>query len=93
MTATNASVHSNMVSRYYTLANNNCCSLKNFRMSSPGRLTTHYLLRTLETVSVVPKGTSKVSSMLEVAAKALIEAGKLDIFTPMFRILVRKPEE
>lgn len=90
-----SAIHNNFFfsSRYHTLSNNNCCSLKNFRMSMTGRLTTHYLLGALETVSVVPKGTSKVSSMLEVAAKSLIESGRLDIFSPMFRCLIRKPVE
>ena len=37
------------------------------------------------------QGSSKVHSVLLVCGDSLIEGGKLDIFTPMFRILARKP--
>lgn len=75
------------------LQSNDCCSLNNFRMSTTGRLITHYTLMALETISVVPKGTTKVSSMLGVAAKSLVDSGKMEIFTPMFRCLARKPAQ
>ena len=62
-------------------------------MSSVGRLTTRYMLGALEMMSLIPKGTSKVSSMLEVAAKSLIESGKMEIFTPLFRCVAKKPTQ
>lgn len=40
---------------------------------------------------VVPSGTTKVHSVLQVAAEGLIASGKIDIFTPMLRIVARKP--
>ncbi len=77
--------------RYRVLESNGCCSIKNFRMTTGGRFTTNCMLGLLETVSMVPKGTTKVSGMLEKAATSLAESGKMGIFTPMFRVLARKP--
>lgn len=76
---------------YSILENSTCCSFKNFRMTSTGRFITNTMLYILETFSLVPKGTIKVSAMLEMAALSLVESGKMGIFTPMFRCLARKP--
>ena len=62
-------------------------------MSNTGRMATHVLLSAMETFSVVPKGSTKVHSVLQVAASSLIESGKLDIFTPTFRVIATKPVE
>lgn len=53
---------------------------------------TDKMVFTLETLRLAPSGTRKVSSLLNLAADSLVEAGKLHIFTPMFFFLVRKPE-
>ena len=45
-------------------------SLANFRSSRYGRATTHCLVWTLERLGIVPRGTFRVSSLLEMAAVA-----------------------
>lgn len=77
--------------RYSFLEGQRCCSLQGLRMSTLGRNLTHYSLSALETVKMVPKGTTDVHSVLLTAADALIASGKVGIFTPMFIITARKP--
>ena len=79
------------ICRYTFLQGKGYCSLQNFRVSPFGRFTTHIILAFLETIQVAPKGSTKVHTVLQTAAWALIAAGKLDIFTPTFRIVARKP--
>lgn len=79
------------IHRYTFLQGKGYCSLQNFRVSPLGRFTTHIILAFLETIRVAPKGSTKVHTVLQTAAWALIAAGKLDIFTPTFRIVARKP--
>lgn len=45
----------------------------------------------LETCRMVPRGTCKVSKVLNKGADALVEAGDKELFTPMFFFLARKP--
>jgi sterol 24-C-methyltransferase len=42
---------------------------------------------------LVPKGTTEVSQVLNTGADALVAAGQMGIFTPMFFFLARKPLE
>jgi sterol 24-C-methyltransferase len=49
------------------------------------------MVSSLETVRMVPPGTTKVSNLLNSAADNLIAAGREGVFTPMFYFLVRKP--
>ncbi len=51
------------------------------------------LVRVLEYVKLAPGGTTQVHDMLEKAASDLVEAGRREIFSPMFFVLVRKPAE
>lgn len=44
-------------------------------------------------VGFAPKGTRQVSQILNKGADALVEAGDLNLFTPMFFFLARKPLE
>lgn len=67
-------------------------SLTNFRASKAGRAVTHSLVWTLERLGIVPRGTLRVSSLLNMAAAAYAEAGQLGIFTPMYFALGRRPE-
>ena len=69
------------------------CSMQSFRVSRVGRTLTHYSLSALETVRLVPTGTTKVHSVLLTAADALTAARKTEIFIPFFRIVIRKPFE
>ena len=66
-------------------------SLAGFRSSRIGRWVTHNSLRALETLRVAPKGSVRVAETLNLCADALVEAGRLGIFTPMYFIHARKP--
>ncbi|MCY4004884.1 MAG: methyltransferase domain-containing protein [Rhodospirillales bacterium] len=67
-------------------------SVASFRSSVAGRRVTNGSLWLLERLGIVPRGTTQVSSLLELAAVALAEAGRLGIFTPMYFVFARKPE-
>ena len=77
----------------YSFLEGRGCSLQSFRVSTIGRMVTHCVLTVLETLSVAPKGVTKVHSVLQVGASSLVKSGKMGIFTPMFRIVGQKPEE
>ncbi len=84
-------IYNTPLCRYQYLVGNGCCSFQGFSISSFGRGLTHLSLNVLETIKVVPTGTTQVHSMLQVAASSLIDSGKADIFSPMYLILARKP--
>lgn len=63
-----------------------------FRASAIGRRLSHSTLWLLERLRIVPRGTTRVSGLLNLAAEAFAEAGRLGIFTPMYFILARKPD-
>ena len=67
-------------------------SFASFRSSAVGRRFTCGLLWLLERLRVVPRGTTRVGSLLDLAAVTFAEAGRLGIFTPMYFIHARKPE-
>ena len=67
-------------------------SFASFRNSRFGRWATTNTLRVLEALRIVPQGTVRVSETLNLCAAALVEAGRLGIFTPMYFIHARKPE-
>ena len=77
--------------RRYSFMEGRGCSMQSFRVSTIGRMVTHCVLTVLETLSVAPKGVTKVHSVLQVAASSLIKSGRMEIFTPMFRVVARKP--
>ncbi|MYB83821.1 MAG: hypothetical protein F4X54_03575, partial [Chloroflexi bacterium] len=66
-------------------------SLASFRSSRVGRKVTDSSLRVLEKVRVVPRGSLRVAQTLNLCADAMVEAGRLGIFTPMYFIHARKP--
>ena len=66
-------------------------SFARIRSSTAGRRLTHGSLWLLERLRCVPRGTTQVSAMLNLAATAFAEAGRLGIFTPMYFVLARKP--
>jgi sterol 24-C-methyltransferase len=66
-------------------------SLSGFRLTTFGQLTTHYLVKILETIGIAPKGSTKTHSFLLAAADGLLKGGQTGIFTPMIFFLVRKP--
>jgi sterol 24-C-methyltransferase len=57
-----------------------------------GRALTTLALRPLETLHVVPRGTTQVSALLNQVADELIEAGQRGVFTPIFFFHARKPK-
>ena len=66
-------------------------SLATFRSSRIGRSVTQNTLRLLEALRIAPKGSVRVSETLNLCAAALVEAGRLGIFTPAYFIHARKP--
>jgi len=66
-------------------------SVRGFRMTALGRKFTHVLVTVLETMRLAPKGSTKVSKLLNDTANDLVEGGELDIFTPSYFFLARKP--
>lgn len=66
-------------------------TLQGFRRTKPGRTVTNILTAVLEALRIAPKGTSKVAALLSATADDLWEAGHLEIFTPSYFFLARKP--
>ncbi len=66
-------------------------SVQGFRNSRTGAFLTHQIVRVLEALKVSPKGTVDAHGVLRLAQRALVEAGDLGIFTPMYFFLARKP--
>ncbi|CAM9405058.1 unnamed protein product, partial [Heterosigma akashiwo] len=65
-------------------------TLKGFRMTRLGRITTHALVSTLEFLRVAPKGSKDVSRILNATALDLVDGGKMEIFTPSYYFLAEK---
>ena len=85
----NKNVHSpHQIPWYDTL--NGTYTLKGFRMTWLGRVCTHALVNTLEFFWIAPKGTAKVSALLNATALDLVEGGKDEIFTPSYFFMARK---
>ena len=68
-------------------------SFARFRSSRLGRAITHKTLKVLEIVRIAPKGSARVADTLNLCAAAMVEAGRLGIFTPMYFIHARKPDK
>jgi sterol 24-C-methyltransferase len=66
-------------------------SLDGFKHTALGRAATQWMVRALEILKIVPKGTAATSALLQDAAAALVRGGETGIFTPMFHVLARKP--
>ena len=79
-------------------------SVSNFRQTKAGRWLTHKMVNVLEFAGLAPKGTVKTHDFLikvsaaphrarslPQAADSLCAGGKLEIFTPMFFFVARKP--
>lgn len=68
-------------------------TLTGFRHTRLGHWATYAMVSTLECFGVAPKGTVATSTMLMKTAVALVESGKLGIFSPDYLIVMRKPLE
>lgn len=66
-------------------------SLASIARTPVGRSMVAKITRVLELLRVAPAGSSETARQLNVAADALVEAGKLGIFTPSFLVHARKP--
>lgn len=66
-------------------------TLNGFRRTKAGRAVTQVLVTVLEALRIAPKGTTKVSALLNATADDLWLAGRKEIFTPSFYFLARKP--
>ena len=61
------------------------------RMTWWGRGIAHRLMRAMEIARIAPPGTQKSADNLAVAADNLVAGAKLDLFTPMYFMVGRKP--
>ena len=66
-------------------------SLRSVPRTTIGRWMTTSVLRVLEPLRLVPRGTLEVQTFLNIAADSLVAGGRLGIFTPMFYFKARKP--
>ena len=66
-------------------------SLSSIARIPAGRAFTATVTRALEALRIAPAGTSESARFLNIAADALVEAGKLGIFTPSFLVHARRP--
>jgi sterol 24-C-methyltransferase len=82
--------HESEIPWYSPLSGN--FNLTNLKATRVGRWFTHKLVNILEFVGLVPKGTVKTHDFLIKVSDLLCEGGRLDIFTPMFFFVARKPE-
>ena len=85
----NRGVHSEHEIPWYETLNGSF-TLSGFRMTRLGRTCTHALVSTLEFLRIAPKGTVRVSALLNATAIDLVDGGKLEIFTPSYFFLARK---
>jgi sterol 24-C-methyltransferase len=67
-------------------------SLSQIRHTKASRTAVGIMLKTFESLKIFPKGISKTQKLLLVAADGLVEGGELEIFTPMYAVLVSKPK-
>ncbi|KAG6475688.1 hypothetical protein ZIOFF_064917 [Zingiber officinale] len=66
-------------------------SITSFRMTAFGRFITRIMVKILEFVRIAPAGSSRVTSFLEKEADGVVAGARMEIFTPMYFCLVRKP--
>ncbi|KAL7571397.1 hypothetical protein ACA910_007703 [Epithemia clementina (nom. ined.)] len=85
----NANVHSEYEIPWYDTLNGKF-TLSGFRMTRVGRMCTHMTVSILEFLRIAPKGTTRVSALLNATAIDLVDGGKQEIFTPSFFFLARK---
>ena len=66
-------------------------SFTGFRRSAFGRKLTNAFLWPLEWLRIMPRGTARVTALLNLSGDAHAAAGELDIFTPEYFVFARKP--
>ncbi len=68
-------------------------SLKQIRQTKASRNIMKGIFTVSEAIGLVKKGVVKTQKILLVAADSLVQAGEKGIFTPMYLIIVSKPED
>ncbi|CAM9949277.1 unnamed protein product [Ascophyllum nodosum] len=86
----NAGFHSSSEVPWYQPLCGSLWSISGFRMTRIGRVCTHGLVFTLETLRIAPKGSTQVSSLLNKTAIDLVKAGEMGIFSPSYFFGARK---
>jgi len=66
-------------------------TLQGWRHTPVGRNFTHYMVWAMEKCWLAPKGSTNAHELLLRTAVALVEGGRLGIFTPSFFYLIEKP--
>ena len=66
-------------------------TLRSLPRTPMGREITNRATKIMEKLKIAPEGTSQVSEFLNVGADALVAGGELEVFTPMYFFLARKP--
>jgi sterol 24-C-methyltransferase len=62
-----------------------------FQFNPVGSAVLNTVLRILEATGLAPAGTVRIQTMLQVAARGLVSAGRHNTFTPMYLLVGRKP--
>jgi len=78
---------------YYNLTPSYTNSIVRFEFTSIGKLVAHFGIKMLQILQVAPVGTEIANDTLLLAADALVRGGRLEIFTPMYFYLAKKPEK
>ncbi|ORX69203.1 sterol 24-C-methyltransferase [Linderina pennispora] len=65
--------------------------IQGFARSQIGRVFTSNAVKLLEKIGIAPQGTVQVQDVLMTASDGLVAGAKLEIFTPMYLIVGRKP--
>lgn len=64
-----------------------------FRMTKLGRTVAHTFAGLMETLRLAPAGTKKTADSLALAADCLAAGGREHLFTPMYLMVGKKPEQ
>ncbi len=91
--AADHALNSDSETPWFTSLEGRDISLSSVARTPAGRIFTAYFTSVLELLRIAPRGTSDTSKMLNIAADALVEGGRLGIFTPCFLVHARKPED
>lgn len=75
--------------RYNTLGTT--FSIRDFRFTKTGRHAAGVAVWLLEKLRIAPQGTKRLHSLLNSAAKCLVEGGEMGLFTATYFVLARKP--
>jgi len=76
--------------RWYTPLDSDARSIRSLPRTPLGRWLMHHLTWILERTGVAAPGTNEVQALLNQTADALVDAGRLGIFTPMYYFRARK---